>query len=82
MKKKISEEEMVKFFEENEYRDINEVRIMINELIHDYYSIKKNSNSLVEKYYSHVLKALFYLFGVNYKILLKLETKDLFSALM
>lgn len=82
MKKKISEEEMVKFFEENEYRDINEVRIMINELIHDYYSIKKCSNPLVERYYSHVLKTLFYLFGVNYKLLLRFETKDLFSALM
>lgn len=82
MKKKISEEDLIKFFEESEYRDINEARIVINELIHDYYSIKKNSNPLVERYYSHVLKTLFYLFGEDTDLILKSKTKDLLSVLM
>lgn len=82
MKKKISEEDLIKFFEESEYRDINEARIVIKELIHDYYSIKKNSNPFVERYYSHVLKTLFYLFGENLDLVLKSKTKDLFGSLM
>lgn len=80
--KKISEEEMIKFFEKSDYRDIDEARIMIKELIHDYYSIKKNSNPLVERYYSHVLKTLFYLFGIDLDLILKSKTKDFFSGLM
>ena len=82
MKKKMSEEDMIKFFEENEYRNIDEARIMINELIHDFYSIKKKSNPLVERYYSHVLKTLFYIFDVDLNLILESKTKDILGVLM
>lgn len=79
---KMSEDEIIKFFEETDYRNIDEPRVMIKELIHDYYSIEKGSNPLVERYYSHIFKTLFYLFGKDLDLVLGSKAKDLLGVLM